>query len=47
VVETIGAEARSRFTGHIPKITIEVHEANPQADAAAAAARQAVARPTE
>ncbi len=25
VVESIGAEARSRFTGHIPKITIEVH----------------------
>jgi len=47
VVESIGSEARSRFTGHIPKITIEVHDANPQADAAAAAARQAVARRTE
>jgi arylsulfatase len=27
VVETIGAEARSRFTGRIPKLTIEVREA--------------------
>ena len=25
VVETIGAEARSRFTGRIPKVTVEVH----------------------
>jgi arylsulfatase A-like enzyme len=25
VVETIGSEARSRFTGSIPKVTIEVH----------------------
>jgi arylsulfatase len=27
VVETIGAEARSRFTGRIPKVTIEVRDA--------------------
>jgi arylsulfatase len=27
VVETIGAEARSRFTGRIPKVTVEVTEA--------------------
>ena len=25
VVETIGSEARSRFTGRIPKVTVEVH----------------------
>jgi len=25
VVEQIGSEARSRFTGHIPKVTIEIH----------------------
>jgi hypothetical protein len=25
VVETIGAEKKSRFTGHIPKVTVEVH----------------------
>jgi arylsulfatase len=24
VVESIGAEAKSRFTGHIPKVTVEV-----------------------
>jgi hypothetical protein len=24
VVEAIGAEHKSRFTGHIPKITVEV-----------------------
>jgi arylsulfatase len=24
VVEAIGAEAKSRFTGHIPKVTVEV-----------------------
>jgi len=24
VVETIGAEAKSRFTGRIPKVTVEV-----------------------
>jgi arylsulfatase len=27
VVEAIGSEARSRFSGHIPKVTIEVREA--------------------
>ena len=26
VVETIGAERRSRFTGRIPKVTISVHQ---------------------
>jgi hypothetical protein len=25
VVESIGAERKSRFTGHIPEVTIEVH----------------------
>ncbi|HET19185.1 MAG TPA: arylsulfatase, partial [Chromatiales bacterium] len=32
VVEAIGAEAKSRFTGHIPKVTVEVKEA-PNQDA--------------
>jgi len=27
VVERIGSEAKSRFTGHIPRVTIEVEEA--------------------
>lgn len=34
VVETIGAEAKSRFTGHIPKLTVEVRAAQPPAAAA-------------
>jgi arylsulfatase len=32
VVEVIGAEAKSRFTGRIPKVTIEVHAASPKTD---------------
>jgi arylsulfatase len=28
VVEAIGAEAKSRFNGHIPKVTVEVHADN-------------------
>ena len=43
VVESIGSEARSRFTGHIPRVTVEVRDANPQADASARNAGQAVA----
>jgi len=35
VVEAIGAEAKSKFTGHIPKITIEV-KSMPAPDKAAA-----------
>lgn len=31
VVEAIGAEAKSRFTGKIPKVTVEVKEAPKQA----------------
>jgi arylsulfatase A-like enzyme len=47
VVEAIGAEARSRFTGHIPKVTIEVRDSDAKADAAVAAALKEVARRTE
>jgi arylsulfatase A-like enzyme len=47
VVETIGSEARSRFTGHISSVTIEVHDASASADAAVREAQQAVARLTE
>ncbi len=35
VVEAIGSEARSRFTGRIPRVTVEIRDANPKADAAA------------
>ena len=34
VVEAIGAEAKSRFTGHIPKVTVEVRAPQPQPAAA-------------
>jgi hypothetical protein len=33
VVEAIGAEAKSRFTGHLPKRTVEVHAGKPPAAA--------------
>ena len=33
VVEAIGAEAKSRFTGRIPKVTVEVREVAQQAAA--------------
>jgi len=47
VVEAIGAEARSRFTGHIPKVTIETRNADAKADAAVKEALKEVARRTE
>jgi arylsulfatase len=47
VVEAIGAGARSRFTGHIAKVTIEVRDANAAADAAVRSAHEDVARRTE
>jgi len=47
VVEVIGAEARSRFTGRIPRVTIEVRDASPAAEAAARQARKEVGRATE
>jgi len=34
VVEAIGAEAKSRFTGRIPKVTVEVRGATPAGEAA-------------
>jgi arylsulfatase len=34
VVEAIGAEAKSRFTGRIPKVTVEVRDLKPKAEAA-------------
>jgi arylsulfatase len=47
VVEALGARARSRFTGRIPKVTVEVRDAKKQSDAAAAAAQQKAARARE
>jgi arylsulfatase len=34
VVEAIGAEARSKFTGHIPRVTVELREVNAKAEEA-------------
>jgi arylsulfatase A-like enzyme len=47
VVEAIGAEERSRFTGRIPKVTIEVRNADAKAEAAVQAGRAEVAQRTE
>ena len=44
VVEAIGSEAKSRFTGRIPKVTIEVRDANAKAEAAVVEGRKLVAR---
>jgi arylsulfatase len=47
VVEAIGAEQKSRFTGHIPKVTIEVRDASAKADAAVKAGQQEIERRTQ
>lgn len=47
VVEAIGAEAKSRFTGRIPKVTIELGNASPKAENAVQDGRKAVARAME
>jgi hypothetical protein len=47
VVEAIGAEAKLRFTGKIPKVTIEVREATAAADEAAKDGQKEIAKKTE
>jgi arylsulfatase len=47
VVEAIGAEAKSRFTGSIAKVTVEIHDVNAAADAAVRKAQIEVARATQ
>lgn len=47
VVEAIGSEKRSNFTGRIPKVTVEVREGSAKADAAFRDAQKEVARKTE
>jgi arylsulfatase len=47
VVEAIGSEAKSRFTGRIPKVTIEVRDVSARADAAVHEAQAEVKRRTE
>jgi arylsulfatase len=44
VVEAIGAEAKSRFTGKVNKVTIEVAPMKPAAKAEAGAAQQQLAK---
>jgi len=34
VVEAVGAEAKSRFTGRILKVTVEIRDVDPRAEAA-------------
>ena len=47
VVETIGSWAQSRFTGHIPKVTVEIRDVNEKAEAAVRQTQKEVARVTE
>jgi arylsulfatase len=47
VVEAIGAEAKSRFTGRIPKVTIELRNADAKAEAEVEKGRKIVARAQE
>ncbi len=44
VVESVGAEATSKFTGKIPKVTIEIRDVNPKAEAAGTEGVEEVAR---
>jgi len=47
VVEPVGAEAKSRFTGRIPKVTVEIRDVNPRAEAAVRSAWAEVRYKTE
>jgi arylsulfatase len=47
VVEAVGAEQKSRFTGRLPKVTVEVRDGSATADAAAREAQKEVVRRTE
>ena len=47
VVEAVGAEAKSRFTGKIPKVTVEIRDVDPRAEAAVKSAWAEVRYKTE
>jgi arylsulfatase len=47
VVESVGSGKKSRFTGRIPKLVIEVRDVNPKAEAVVEEARGRIARATE
>ena len=46
VVEAVGSEARSRFNGEIPKVTVEVHDADARTAAAERQVRKEIVRQT-
>ncbi|MDL1870805.1 arylsulfatase [Deltaproteobacteria bacterium PRO3] len=47
VVEAVGAERQSKFSGSIPKLTVEVRDANPSAERAVKNKQELVRRATE
>ena len=47
VVETIGSEAKSKFTGHIPRLTVEIRDVNLKAEAEVKDAQAEIARHRE
>jgi arylsulfatase len=47
VVEAVGAEAKSRFTGKIPKVVVEIRDVDPRAEAAVKSAWAEVRYKTE
>jgi arylsulfatase len=47
VVEAVGAEAKSRFTGRIPKVTIDVRDVNPKAEASVKQGQKEVRQRTQ
>jgi arylsulfatase len=47
VVEAVGAEAKSRFNGKIPKLTVAVRDASAKADAEVQEGWKRVAAQTE
>jgi len=47
VVESVGAEHKSRFTGRIPKLTVEVRDVSAKAEATVQDAQKEVTRATE
>ncbi len=47
VVESIGSEAKSRFTGHIPRVTVEVRDVSAKAEAAVEQGQKDVKRRIE
>jgi arylsulfatase len=47
VVEVIGSGEKSRFTGHIPKVTVEIRDVDEKAEAAVREVQKEVARRTQ